>query len=211
MNEQLFDLPASQKTWEQARQEMMASAVATGREFTLKSGRKSDFYVDCRVASLMQQDGGVLGWLQTSIGRLMTLALGRMMSLGQVDDRPRCWAPVPLGGVLLLLRSEASTPAIVIPRSEQKEHGMKHKVEGLFNASGERLVPEGTRTLLIEDVITTGGSTLRAVEALREAKLEPTKVLVLVDRQEDGREALEAAGLDVWSVFTQADLRSEAD
>ena len=207
MNEQLFDLPENQKTWEQARQELMTSAVATGREFTLKSGRKSDFYVDCRVAALRQKDGGMLGWLPTAIGRLMTCALARLLTFGVLETRCQCWAPVPLGGILLLLRSEVSAPAIVIPRSEEKEHGMKHKVEGLFDASGERLVAEGARTMLIEDVITTGGSTLRAAEALREAQLEPTTVLVLVDRQEDGREALEAAGLDIWSVFTQADLR----
>jgi orotate phosphoribosyltransferase len=203
MNEQLFDLPESQKLWHLARQQMTDHAVATGRTFTLSSGRESDFYVDCRVAALMQPEEFALGWLASPLGRLMDRALGKC----NISGRFKCWAPVPLGGLLLMLRSEVHAPPIVVPRSEQKEHGMKHKVEGLLNAKDRRLVPPGTDTLVIEDVITTGGSTLRAVEALREVDLNPTTVLVLVDREEGGREALEAADLEVWPVFTQRDLR----
>ena len=84
---------------------------------------------------------------------------------------------------------------------------MEHKVEGLVDAQGERLVPEDARVLLIEDVITTGGSTIEAAEALREAQLNPVAALVLVDREEGGREALEESDIEVWSVFTQSDLR----
>jgi orotate phosphoribosyltransferase len=203
MNEQLFDLPHSQKLWHLARQQMTDYAVATGRTFTLKSGRESDFYVDCRVAGLMQPEEHQLGWLPTPLGRLMDLALGKC----NISVRFKCWAPVPLGGLLLMLRTEVQGPPIVVPRREKKDHGMQHKVEGLYDAKENRLVPPMAPTLLIEDVITTGGSTLRALDALREVELNPTVVLVLVDREEGGREALEEAGLEVWSVFTQSDLR----
>jgi orotate phosphoribosyltransferase len=99
-----------------------------------------------------------------------------------------------------------SLPAI-IPRIGQKEHGRKLKVEGLYDASGNRLLPKESNVVLIEDVITTGGTTIAAAETLREENLNPSGVMVLVDREEGGREAIEKEGIQVQSIFTQSDLR----
>ena len=145
MNKEIFNTPVSTQMWVEARTSLMRHAVATGRTFTLKSGRESDFYVDCRVAALMST-----GFMHlTYISRLMDWLLGTTIERNPAFGG---WAPVPLGGVLLMLRTEISK-TIVVPRSEQKEHGMKHKVEGLLNAQGIRLLAEGAGVYLIEDVI----------------------------------------------------------
>ena len=191
----------SRHLWENARDFLKKHAVATGREFTLKSGRKSDFYVDCRVAALMN-DGQLRDQKFTVISRIVQATI----DFTERETEAAAWAPVPLGGVLLLLHTEQRIPAL-IPRIAQKEHGMKLKVEGLYDASGERLLPEGARVILLEDVITTGGSTIAAAETLRREQLNPIGSVVLVDREEGGRKAIEKEGLNVWPIFTQSDLR----
>lgn len=83
-------------------------------------------------------------------------------------------------------------------RKEAKDHGTGKLIEGPFQA--------GDNVVVIEDVITTGGSALRAVEAVRKAGGTVVGVLALVDREEGGREALEAAGLNVLTLVTAAEL-----
>jgi orotate phosphoribosyltransferase len=193
------DKPTRLETWEQARKQLIDHAVATGREFTLKSGRKSDFYVDCRVASLMLYEHASFA---TPVSQIVTLMCSHVQGLRGIAS----FAPVPLGGVLMLVRASFNSP-LLVPRSTQKDHGMEHKVEGLTDAPGFRLVPEGARVLLVEDVITTAGSVIAAAQALREAKLDPVAACVLVDREEGGKEALEAENIEVFAAFTQSDLR----
>ena len=83
-------------------------------------------------------------------------------------------------------------------RKEAKAHGTGRLIEGPFR--------EGDRVAVIEDVITTGGSALRAVEAIRGAGGTVAGVLALVDREEGGREALEAAGLNVISLARASEI-----
>ena len=83
-------------------------------------------------------------------------------------------------------------------RKEAKQHGTGKLIEGPFHP--------GDQVVVVEDVITTGGSALKAVEAVRGAGGVIVGVLALVDRQEGGREALEAAGLSVVSLVTASDL-----
>ena len=83
-------------------------------------------------------------------------------------------------------------------RKEAKQHGTGKLIEGPFQA--------GDKVVVVEDVITTGGSALKAVEAIRAAGGDIVGVLALVDRQEGGRDALEAAGLKVISLVTATDL-----
>ena len=85
-------------------------------------------------------------------------------------------------------------------RKEAKEHGSRRPFEG-----GTRLAA-GARIALLEDVITTGGSTLKALAKLREAGFVVPVVVVLVDRLEGGREALENAGLLVRAIYTRNDI-----
>jgi orotate phosphoribosyltransferase len=83
-------------------------------------------------------------------------------------------------------------------RKEAKAHGTGKLIEGPFHA--------GDRVVVVEDVITTGGSAARAVDAVRNAGGEVVGVLALVDREEGGREALEEKGLRVMSLVSATDL-----
>jgi orotate phosphoribosyltransferase len=85
-----------------------------------------------------------------------------------------------------------------IVRKKAKEHGMMHRIEGN--------VSRGDRVVVVDDVITTGGSTLQAMEAARQAGLEVVKTMVLVDRQEGGREKIEETGIPFESMLTREEV-----
>jgi orotate phosphoribosyltransferase len=151
-------------------------------QFTLASGRQSTLYIDARLTT-MSPDGLAL------IGPLALAAL-----------RQAGWQVDAIGGLTLgadpisyaiayaSAVTEAPLRAFTV-RKEAKAHGTGRLVEGPFR--------EGDRVAVIEDVITTGGSALRAVKAIQDAGGSVSGVLALVDREEGGREALENAGLPV--------------
>jgi orotate phosphoribosyltransferase len=160
-------------------------------QFVLASGRTSSFYVDCRLTT-MSAEGLVL------IGRL---GLGAMRQAG--------WSPRAVGGLTMgadpvayaIAAASAATPPIVNAfsvRKEAKAHGTGRRVEGNFTA--------GDMVLVVEDVITTGGSALRAIEVIREEGGTVLGVLAVVDREEGGRAALETAGHEVVALTTASKL-----
>jgi orotate phosphoribosyltransferase len=159
--------------------------------FKLASGRTSDFFVDCKSVVLSAE-----GHLYAGV------TLGRLAA----DFAPlHAYAAVPLGGCPLASAASlasilAGNPvAAVYARKEPKDHGTGKLVEG-----AERL--PGPRVVLLEDVVTSGGSSLRAAEALRTAGLQVVGVACLVDRLEGGATALEAAGLPLRALFTRRDF-----
>jgi orotate phosphoribosyltransferase len=165
--------------------DLLATRSAKRGRFTLSSGRTSDLYIDCRLTT-MHPEG------LTLIGPLGLHAIGE-----------RGWHPDSVGG--LTLGADPVSYAIAyasqlagIPtraftvRKEAKTHGTGKLIEGAFMASD--------RVVVIEDVITTGGSALKAVEAVRTAGGAVVGVLAVVDREEGGREAIEAAGLEVTAL-----------
>ena len=85
-------------------------------------------------------------------------------------------------------------------RKEPKGHGTGQWIEG------RKTIPDGSRVVVIEDVVTTGGSALKAIERCRVEKLEPVACLALVDRLEGGREAIEAQGVPLETLFTREDF-----
>jgi orotate phosphoribosyltransferase len=162
----------------------------------LASGRRSNLYVDCRLTA-MSPEGQLL------IGRAGLAALRRTgwpvdavggLTLGA---DPIAYA-IAHTSALAAERGEDEMVRAFTVRKEAKQHGTGKLIEGPFQA--------GDRVVVVEDVITTGGSALKAVEAVRAAGGEVVGVLALVDRQEGGREALEAAGLTVVALATAADL-----
>lgn len=161
----------------------------------LASGKESDFFIDCKQTVLTAR-GHVL------VGEAMLDVLLDPSGAPLVDGI----AGVELGGCPLasavsLTSQLRGTPLDAIyVRKEAKEHGSKRLFEG-----GTRLTA-GARIALLEDVITTGGSTLKALAKLREAGFVVNDVVVLVDRLEGGREALEREGLRVRAVFTRKDI-----
>jgi orotate phosphoribosyltransferase len=189
------------RVWRRLKDAMLNNAVSTERELTLASGRKSKFYVDCRLAACHPSVGEHLG------GALH-------FGLDCVTPSGVNWAlaPVPLGGLLLVARLMgvggpfAKKIPWLIPRLDKKGHGRKQSVEGLYDLDGERMVSNDCRVLAIEDVVTSGGSSLKAVETLREENLNVVGVLAVVDRQEGGEELLRENGLQLWSIFRKEDF-----
>jgi orotate phosphoribosyltransferase len=165
-------------------------------KFVLASGKESDFFIDCK---------------QTVLGARGHLLAGAVM-FAALDRLPECRAVagVALGGCPLAsavsLVSELRgrpLPALYV-RKEAKDHGTKRLVEGALGAQA------GTPVVLLEDVITTGGSTLKAVGALAAAGAKVVGVVVLVDRREGGGDALDAAGMPWVSVFRRQDFIPDA-
>lgn len=160
-------------------------------EFTLASGARSPYYIDARPTT-MSAEGLYL------IGRLGLDAL-----------RAQGWAPASVGGLTmgadpvayaLAVASRSHPPRIdaFSVRKEAKGHGTRRRVEGNFRA--------GDAVVIVEDVITSGGSALQAIAAMEEAGARILGVLAVVDREEGGRAALEARGHAVVALTTATGL-----
>ena len=173
--------------------ELLRELAYERRQVTLASGRQSDFYIDCRRVSL-HAEGMIL------CGRAFYRAHEESGQAIDAVGGPTLGAD-PLLCAFTHAAHEAGAPLhAFIVRKEPKGHGTGRMVEGMSN------LKPGARVLLLEDVITTGGSTVRTIEACREAGLEVVQVRVLVDRQEGGREAIEATGVPCSALFTRADF-----
>lgn len=175
---------------------LLAQRSAKTGDFVLASGRRSSLYVDCRLTTMSPEGQRLLG----------VLGLAAVAEAG--------WAPDAVGGLTLgadpIAYAMAHASAFAAERREgplvraftvrkaAKQHGTGKRVEGPFAA--------GDRVVVVEDVITTGGSALTAVEAIRAEGGEVLGVLAVVDREEGGREALEAAGLSVKTLATASEL-----
>ncbi len=170
---------------------LLAERSARRGNFTLASGRQSTLYIDARLTTMSPEGLSTIG----------PLAFERLEQLG--------WAVDAVGGLTLgadpiayaISYASAGTPrplrAFTV-RKEVKTHGTGKLIEGPFRA--------GDSVAVIEDVITTGGSALKAVDAIRAAGGNPAGVLALVDREEGGREAIEAAGLKVHSLVRASEI-----
>jgi orotate phosphoribosyltransferase len=170
---------------------LLATRSAKRGNFTLASGRQSSLYIDARITT-MSPDGLLLigplgvaaihdaGWKVDSIGGLTMGA-------------------DPIACAVSYASAAGATPfrAFTV-RKEPKVHGTGKLIEGAFRA--------GDRVAVIEDTITTGGSAKKAIDAVRAAGGHVIGVLALVDRQEGGREALEAEGVAVVSLTLASEI-----
>lgn len=165
-------------------------AVRTG-DFVLKDGRRSPIYIDLR---LLIAHPDVL--------RHVGEALHERAAALAYD----CVAGIPYAGLpIAVAMSIAGGKPMVYPRKEAKDYGTKKRVEGVFEP--------GARALVIDDVITTGGAKIEAIEPLRAAGLVVEDILVVVDRQQADPSVLHDAGLRLHSVLTLSEIldRLEAD
>ncbi|MGE0699738.1 MAG: orotate phosphoribosyltransferase [Hyphomicrobiaceae bacterium] len=171
-----------------------ARSVETGRTFTLASGRTSDFYCNLK-PTMLDPEGAFL--------------LGALIVEAVKADRPDLVGGLELGAVPLATAAAALGHAMGTPlrafvvRKQTKEHGTKSLVEGLMR--GDTL--KGRRVVILEDVTTTGGSSMKAIEAVRGEGAEVIKVLTMVDRQEGAAEAFARAGIPFAALATATELR----
>lgn len=159
--------------------------------FRLASGRSSPYYIDARRTTMAAQGLQLVG------------------ELGLAAIREAGWAAQFVGGLTLgadpvayaiALASQRRPPALdaFTVRKEAKGHGSGRRIEGCLPAGGHAVV--------VEDVVTTGGSALQAVAAVREAGGEVVGLVAVVDREEGGRAVIEAAGYELQTLVTLEDL-----
>jgi orotate phosphoribosyltransferase len=164
--------------------ELRTHALVIGT-VTLTSGRTAEYYVDAKRAVLLPAGFRALGEL--------------------VAEKARAWNATAVGGLTMgadpvacsALAAGADVKAFFV-RKEGKQHGLQRRIEG-------PLLEPADRCLIVEDVVTTGGSTLQAIEAVQEAGLEIVGVTAILDRLAGGGEAIRAAANAPYEPLTTID------
>jgi orotate phosphoribosyltransferase len=170
---------------------LLAERSARRGQFTLSSGRTSSLYIDARLTT-MSPDGLAL------IGPTALAAIERAgWSVDAVGGLTLGADPVAYAIAYASALAGRPVRAFTV-RKEAKTHGTGRLIEGPFRS--------GDRVAVVEDVITTGGSALRAIDAVRNAGGDVVGVLAVVDREEGGREAIEGAGVPVISLVRARDV-----
>jgi orotate phosphoribosyltransferase len=190
-------------------------------DFTLASGQKSDYYIDCRITTLHAEGGRLSGLVlydlisehipqAEAVGGL-TMGADPLVSN---TASASAWALADYNEILELTgeldlnaderSDEGPAPTLVhgfLVRKAEKTHGTGRRIEGFLK--------KGAHVVIVDDVCTTGGSTITAIETTREAGMIVAGVLCLVDREQGGRANIVAAipGVPFLSVFTATDVR----
>ena len=158
-------------------------------DFTLASGKKSSHYLNCKPVSLNGEG----------------LKLMSDLFLELIDSRSKAVAGMTLGadplvsGLIVKAASQGLDLSGLIIRKEIKQYGTKAGIEG-------PILEEGTMVTVLEDVVTTAGSVIKAIKKLRENNYVVEEVLSIVDRKEGGLEALEDENVKLKSLFTIKDF-----
>jgi orotate phosphoribosyltransferase len=172
-------------------------------QFTLSSGATSDYYIDCRTTTLHAEGGrltgeailDLLGANEIEAEGVGGLTMGADPIVSNVATAS-AWRAIQ--------RPESTLLHGFLVRKAEKTHGTGRRIEGFCK--------EGARVVIVDDVCTTGGSTINALEAAREAGMIIAAVVCIVERQEaNGRPAVEAAaaGAPFLALFTANDVRAE--
>src|SRR5262245_43381629 len=172
-----------------ALQQLIRAKALKFGEFTLASGKKASYYLDCRQITLDSLGAKLVGegMLEQLVSDLPDLVGG--MAIG-AD---------PITAAILTLAGVKQFPLRgVMVRKEAKQHGTGKLVEGPFYA--------GESIAIVEDVVTTGGSSLLAIERCEEVGLKVKRVLAIIDRLEGGREAFASRGYELTTLFTIRDF-----
>jgi orotate phosphoribosyltransferase len=158
--------------------------------FKLASGRESPYYVDCRPTTFSAEGLALIGEIVFELVKDLGVEAIGGLTLGA--------DPIAHAVALTSFLKGQPLNSFTV-RKEPKGHGVGRQVEGD--------VKPGDKVVIVEDVITTGGSTLKAIAAAQEFGLKVVKVIVLVDREEGGRQAVEQAVPQVEAVFILSELR----
>ncbi len=157
--------------------------------FTLASGRQSNFYFNCKPTTLDPEGMNLIGAIIFDMVKDSSITAAGGLTLG-AD---------PIANALSVISYQKGKPIkSFIVRKDVKDHGTRNAIEGS--------VKSGDRVLIIDDVITTGGSTITAIEQARKAGLIIDGVITLIDREEGGRENIEQHIANVRSVLTRTEV-----
>jgi orotate phosphoribosyltransferase len=171
---------------------ILAREAYVERKVTLSSGKKSNFYLDCRKAIFLPRASFLVGELM--------LALVLEAGVVQVGGMAVAAVPVTDAIVAAAYRNGADIRGFFV-RKEAKSHGMQQQIEGAFR--------RGVATAIVEDTVTTGGSSVAAIDAARAAGAIVTHAFALVDRGEGGADAFARAGVKYSFICTPDDIRAE--
>lgn len=158
-------------------------------DFTLASGQHSSVYVDLR---LLVSDPRLLALVAGAYSTIVVELLASGLATDRLAGVP--YAALPIATVV----SQMTAIPMIYTRKESKSHGLGKDVEGLWQP--------GERVVIIEDVITTGGSIIKTAVLLRELGMYVSDAIALVDREQGGAQALAAQGIRSHSVFALAAL-----
>jgi len=165
------------------------------KRVVLASGRESDFFIDCK-QTILTAEGHALS------GELLFEALSELPECDAVAGVELGGCPLASAVSLVSFQRGRPLPALYV-RKERKDHGSAKLVEG------DKALFPGIRVVLLEDVVTTGGSSLRAVEALKAVGAQVVGIAALVDRLEGGGETIRGAGLPLVTLATRTDFMGE--
>lgn len=160
-------------------------------DFVLASGRRSDYYFDCRVVALSAEGSWLIGVLLNEM--LADLAIQGVGGMTMGAD--------PLVSSVTVISQTLKRPLNgLLVRKEAKGHGTAQYVEGLGNFA------QGDNVAMLEDVVTTGGSLLKACARVRDCGLKIAATCAILDREEGGREALAEAGYNLIALYTRREM-----
>jgi orotate phosphoribosyltransferase len=214
------DMPNDNKT---ALLDLIATLSFKLGDFTLASGKKSDYYIDCRITTLHAEGGRLAGLVLYDLIHKHIPNPERVEAVGGLTlgadplvsntASASAWALADYNEIAELsteLELEADedpgpAPRLIhgfLVRKTEKAHGTGQRIEGFLNL--------GAHVVIVDDVCTTGGSTITAIEAARAAGMNVVGVLCLVDREQGGRAHIEETipGVPFLSVFTATDVRA---
>lgn len=163
------------------------------KEVTLASGRKSDFYIDCRQTTLHPEGAYLVGKIFYDMIKKSGL---RIEAVGG----PTMGADPIATAISVISHLEGNPMPAFIVRKEPKKHGLGQWIEGKKN------LENGANVAIVEDVVTTGGSSLQAVKRVEEEGLKVVAVFAMVDREEGGSEKIREAGYEFQAIFTKRDV-----
>ncbi len=161
--------------------------------FVLSSGKESDFFIDCKPVALLARGHVLIG--EALLERIRDLP-GSLSAVAGVE-----LGGCPLASAVAYASAESDDPLdAVYVRKEAKAHGTRKVLEGV-----DGLTP-GARLAIVEDTVTTGRSTLRAIDAVREAGFKVAGVVAVVDRLEGGAKVITDAGVSFSALYDRTDF-----
>ncbi len=202
--------------------DLIASLSFTPGDFTLSSGQKSDYYIDCRITTLHAEGGRLTGIVLLDLIRehfpTAQAVGGLTMGADPLVSNTASASAWELADHTEMLAYDPDSisdeaPALLhgfLVRKAEKTHGTGRRVEGFLKP--------GADVVIVDDVCTTGGSTINAIEATRDAGMNVIGVLCLVDREQGGRDSIEQTLAEIpidddtvapafVSVYTASDVR----